>query len=1165
MLPWVVLTCTLLSTFAVAYYVWSKDKLRTDSAASKAVQSARDRLQNRMDSYVALLRGAAGLMSNRLSEGAERIPTHADEFASYVERLELQENYPGIQGVGFALRLMPDERAGFEDAMRKSGAKDFKISTPEAKSAEAFPIVFLEPKDARNSTAIGFDMFAEPTRHAAMVIARDTAKPAASGPVRLKQEAEEKSPQNGFLIYLPVYHTVVPPTDPAARRVELAGFVYAPFRAGDLLNGIFPPGNVPVDFSVYDGATLLDRTDGPEDPGQGPPPDAMRDTAPADVKRDVEIAGRRWTLRFRPHDQPELSFRTYAVPVVLVGGSVLSLLLFMLTYSEGRARMRAEHAATQLRASQEALEKANASLRESEARLRTFIDADIVGMLIADVSGRIYEANDAFLRLLGYPRDELQTAAMDWRKLTAPEFLPDVDTAMEQLQRAGRVGPYEKEFVRKDGAKVPVLVGKALLAGTGGRFVAFVLDLTERKRAEVALRKSEDQLRLVTDALPALVAYIDTSETFLFANQQFDEWLGLPVSRVVGRLVREVIGDEAYQHRRPYLDAALAGNSVRFHGPLPHRDGSTREAQLTYVPDRAPDGTVRGVVVLAADVTLQRRNEQALRRYADLFQHAELGLVMTGPDGVRLEMANPAFAKMCGFAADEDLAGRSLLEAFAPEYRTEVPSHVRIAQERGHHTFESVCNAPGGQRLPVEVDVTAVKRSPAAGAPEATVYHILSFSDIAERERAAQERERLLAAEQAAREEAESLAREAEEANRSKDEFLATLSHELRTPLNAMLGWSQLLRMGNLPDDEFAQGLETIERNARVQAQLVEDLLDLSRIISGKLRLEVGPVDLPATIEAALDSVRPAAEAKGIRLIPVIDTHAGSIRGDANRLQQVVWNLLSNAIKFTPKDGEVQVVLAGADDHAEVSVSDTGEGIPPEFLPHVFDRLRQADASITRKHGGLGLGLSIVRHLVELHGGTVAAQSQGVGRGATFTVRLPVAGRGREEAVTVARSDERVDEPVAPAAMPALAGVHVLVVDDEPDARDLIEHILRQCGAGVTLASSADEAMAAFETRRPDVLLSDIGMPGEDGYSLIRRVRALADEQGGNTPAVALTAFARVEDRDRALREGFQLHVSKPVEPAALANAVAELARRDANSPADADASNASEATTGQP
>jgi CheY-like chemotaxis protein len=383
-----------------------------------------------------------------------------------------------------------------------------------------------------------------------------------------------------------------------------------------------------------------------------------------------------------------------------------------------------------------------------------------------------------------------------------------------------------------------------------------------------------------------------------------------------------------------------------------------------------------------------------------------------------------------------------------------------------------------------------------------------------------------------------------------------------------MLGWAQLLRVGGLSSEEFAQGLETIERNARVQAQLVEDLLDLSRIISGKLRLEVTRVDLPAVIEAALGSARPGAEAKGIRIVPVIDGHVGPVRGDANRLQQVVWNLLSNAIKFTPRDGQVQIVLSLRDGQAEVSVSDSGEGIAPEFLPHVFDRLRQADATTTRKHGGLGLGLSIVRHLAELHGGTVHAQSPGKGRGATFTVLLPTAARGRHEprpggaaaadagAAADARPegrDDRGDDAAAAAAaarpgpMPSLAGLRVLVVDDEPDARDLVARILSRCGAEVTLAGSAREAAERLPAERPDVLLSDIGMPDQDGYALIRQVRALPPERGGQTPAVALTAFARGEDRERALAEGFQLHVAKPVEPADLAAAVAAVAASGAN------------------
>ena len=405
------------------------------------------------------------------------------------------------------------------------------------------------------------------------------------------------------------------------------------------------------------------------------------------------------------------------------------------------------------------------------------------------------------------------------------------------------------------------------------------------------------------------------------------------------------------------------------------------------------------------------------------------------------------------------------------------------------------------------------------------------------------ERLRLLAAEREARADAEA-------ANRSKDEFLATLSHELRTPLNAILGWAQLLRMGVLPADEAAQGMETIERNAKSQAQLVDDLLDLSRIISGKLRVELRPVDLVAVVEGALDSVRPAAEAKGISVIPVLDAHAGPVAGDAGRLQQVAWNLLSNAIKFTPRGGRVDVWLRSSGPDAELTVSDNGAGISPGFLPHVFDRLRQGDGSTTRHHGGLGLGLAIVRHLVELHGGTVSADSHGEGRGSTFTIRLPRAAPAHVEAAegTGPGGGDHAshDTPRASARkeMRIVEGVKVLVVDDEPDARQVIRIGLEQRGATVQTAASVEEALAALvRLGPPDVLLCDIGMPGEDGYSLIRRLRQFGDAEGGNVPAVALTAYARAEDRDRALAAGFQAHVPKPVEPARLAEAVAVVLR----------------------
>jgi signal transduction histidine kinase len=404
--------------------------------------------------------------------------------------------------------------------------------------------------------------------------------------------------------------------------------------------------------------------------------------------------------------------------------------------------------------------------------------------------------------------------------------------------------------------------------------------------------------------------------------------------------------------------------------------------------------------------------------------------------------------------------------------------------------------------------------------------------EIRVREWAEQERARLLDLEQVAR-------KQAEEANRTKDEFLATLSHELRTPLNAILGWVQVLRMGKLDPAAAGKALETIERNARSQAQLIADLLDVSRIITGKLRLDFKPVDLRRIIDSALESVRPAADAKGIALDLSISPLASPVLGDSDRLQQVTWNLLSNAIKFTSRGGAVAVRLREAGGNAVIQVSDSGIGIRPDFLPYVFDRFRQAEGSITRTHGGLGLGLSIVRHLIELHGGTAEVESAGEGQGATFIIRLPLRA-------------ELADDPLDRTAVTMgvfntpelLTGVRVLVVEDEPDTRDLLVVALQQCGAEVAAYGSVPEALAALDVQVPDVLLSDIGVPGEDGYSLIRKVRARGPGRGGDLPAAALTAYARAEDRLRALEAGYQTHLAKPVDPAELVAAVGLLAGR---------------------
>jgi signal transduction histidine kinase len=391
----------------------------------------------------------------------------------------------------------------------------------------------------------------------------------------------------------------------------------------------------------------------------------------------------------------------------------------------------------------------------------------------------------------------------------------------------------------------------------------------------------------------------------------------------------------------------------------------------------------------------------------------------------------------------------------------------------------------------------------------------------------------------AARQREEQLREAAERASRAKDEFLSTLSHELRTPLNAIVGWSQLLRAGTVPEAQRERALETVERNAQMQARLIEDMLDLSRIEQGKLVLSVGPVEMVRVVEAALDAVRPAAAAKGIRLQPVLDSHA-TIVGDGDRLQQIVWNLLSNAIKFTSKDGRIQIRLRRERSYVELVVADDGQGIAPEFLPHVFERFRQADGTFARRAGGLGLGLAIVRSLTELHGGVVSARSDGLGQGATFVVRLPTA------PLRSSRESAPHPEPSAATAKtfecpPELGGRHILVVDDEPDTRELLRFVIEQCEATVTTCASGAEVIAALDSGSFDAIVSDIGMPGEDGHSLIRRIRARSPERGGRVPAVALTAYARGEDRVQALRAGFNMHLAKPIDASELLVVLATL------------------------
>ncbi|HEU4534147.1 MAG TPA: ATP-binding protein, partial [Polyangiaceae bacterium] len=417
--------------------------------------------------------------------------------------------------------------------------------------------------------------------------------------------------------------------------------------------------------------------------------------------------------------------------------------------------------------------------------------------------------------------------------------------------------------------------------------------------------------------------------------------------------------------------------------------------------------------------------------------------------------------------------------------------------------------------------------------PEGKVTGIFVLgNDITVQKRQEVEKAALLKREQAAR-------AEAEHANRLKDEFLATVSHELRTPLNAILGWVRMLREGRVPADGQPRVLETLERNARAQSQVIDDLLDVSRILSGKLQLKRERVSLSAVVASALESVRPAAEAKGVTLRAELDDDA-RVFGDEGRLEQVAWNLLSNALKFTPQGGAIEARVRRDGAAVELTVTDTGRGIAPDFLPHVFERFRQADGGLDRQYGGLGLGLSIVKHLVDSHDGSVEAFSDGEGCGARFRVALPAA----PERPARFDSNPAPGDPARAAPFrPELVGLRVLAIDDDPDARDLVCAILEGQGARVEAAGSAAEGFEAFVRSPPDLLVSDIGMPGEDGYSLIRRVRALPADQGGRVPAIALTAFTRAVDRARALTAGFRAHVTKPIDPAELTGVIASLVR----------------------
>ena len=768
-----------------------------------------------------------------------------------------------------------------------------------------------------------------------------------------------------------------------------------------------------------------------------------------------------------------------------------------------------------------------ASALDDHKRLAFHVDNTPLAVIEWDHQFKVLRWSPAAKKLFGWSAPEvLGKRFSDW-EFVVPDDIEAVNQVGHRQNQGEGHGISRNRNYTKLGSILHCEWYNSALYDENGKLVSvlsLVLDVTVATRIEEALRKSEMQYRLLFESNPQPMWVYDlTTLRFLAVNDAAVKHYGYSRSEFLDMTIMDIRPDDEVQILREYI---AAGNPELDHaGEWRHRkkDGTIINVEITS--NRVNFAGRAAEFVLANDITERKKAEMALRisedRYRDLVDNSH-ELICTHDLEGRVLSVNPWAARALGYP-QESLIGINIRDGLLPEYREQFDEYMQtVITEGSARGVMKVRTSTGEVRLWEYYNTLRTE------GVETPIVRGMAHD--------ATERRQALKREQEAR-------LEAEAANRVKDEFLSTLSHELRTPLTAIMGWSDLLLHDEVEPDKRQQAIETIARNANSQCQLINDLLEVSRIITGKLRLEFVACELQSVVEAAAESIRPTAEAKGIRLQVSLDPNAGSVFGDSERLQQVVWNLLSNGVKFTPSGGSVQVSLHRINSHVEIVVADTGMGIHRDFLPHVFDRFRQADGSTTRSYGGLGLGLAIVRHLVELHGGTAYAESAGENQGSKFTVRLPLM------VATEIQIDTPPAQPVAAAVTSgerqiSLGGLRVLIVDDEIDARGLLSAMLERCGAEVLAVPSSSEGLQAIESWRPDVLVADIGMPVEDGYGLIRKVRALPRERGGQTPALALTAYARTEDRVRAISEGYQLHLAKPVDRIELATVVASLANR---------------------
>ncbi|MEH1842892.1 MAG: PAS domain S-box protein [Nostoc sp.] len=895
--------------------------------------------------------------------------------------------------------------------------------------------------------------------------------------------------------------------------------------------------------------------------------------------------------------------------------------------------------------------QAEKAVQASEERLKSFFQANIVGILFGDVNGRIAEANDEFLRIVGYTQADIKAGRLRWTDITPPEYQYLDELAIGEATAKGTCIPYEKECIRKDGSSVPVVVGYSLLGESQQNLVAFILDISDLQQVKKALSQSQEQFQAFMDNIPAAAWITNADGRILYLSPTYLSTFDVATNKAINKNIFDLYPTQIAQ---PFLDnirmVAQTNQVLEAIESAPRTDGTLGEFLVYKFPiaDASGQRLVGGVAV---DITERERilrerqlAEQALQDRTErlkLLSETTSDLLSTERP---LDLMNSLFSKLSA-QMDLHFYFHYLIETHENKQKLQLVGWNGITDEvfqaiQYLEFNQGICGQVVQERRQIVLNdvqhfthpnadiLTALKITAYAGQPLIAQGKLLGVLSFASRTRTrftsgeiallqatsdqvavALERAQLM----------DSLHQQKEQlvqANRIKDEFLAVLSHELRTPLNPILGWSKLLQTKKYDEATTTRALETIERNAKLQTQLIEDLLDVSRILQGKLSLNIAPVNLETAIAAAIETVHLAAQAKSInlqftildfpaegyangytqlyqRLRPSatstyfdyaqykslstsplglnsgqaqsfdfaqepsndfglenphrnldidfnkqpnnlksqISNHKFLVTGDSGRLQQVIWNLLSNAIKFTPQGGKVEISLQCVASQAQLRVSDTGKGINPDFLQFVFEYFRQADGATTRKFGGLGLGLAIVRHIVELHGGTVKAESLGEEQGATFTVMLPL----MKTHPNSHQIDRQIDDSLN------LNGVKVLLVDDEHDTRELIAFILEQSGAVVTQTASAIEALRIMPEFQPNLLLSDIGMPEVDGYMLMRQIRAMSPEQGGTIPAIALTAYAAEADSQQAIAAGFGLHITKPVEPAKLIRAIANL------------------------